>query len=78
MTLDEKIQEISLDAKQAEQISVLFDVGFEMGFVFAESGHTKRKDPNYQHIRKLYIEAASPVMVKMFEDVMKEYEKRQK
>lgn len=73
--LDTKIEEISIDAKQAEQISTLFDIGFEMGFVFSKSGN-ERTSPDYHKLRKLYVEAASPVMVQMFDEIMKEYEKQ--
>ena len=75
MTLSEKIDEISFDAKQAEQIHTIFDIGFEMGFVFAETGRTKRSDADYHRLRNLYIEVAGPVMTTMFNEMMKDYEK---
>lgn len=78
MTIEQKIQEISIDAKQAEQIQVMFDMGFEMGLAFGQTSTVKRTDADYIPVRKLYVETAGPMMVMIFEDIMKDYEKTKK
>jgi ribulose bisphosphate carboxylase small subunit len=73
--LTTKIEDISIDAKQAEQINLIFDIGFEMGMAFEKDRKITRDSALYQLARRLYLEAASKQCVETFDSIMKNYEK---
>lgn len=63
-SIADKIEEISIDAKQKEQITVMFEMAFEMGMAFGRNDMTLEKtDPNYHEVRKTFIALAGPMMV---------------
>lgn len=75
MTLQEKIEQISIDAKQAEQISVMFDIAFTLGIAFHAATGLNPHDEKHDQTKKVFIKASEEMAMLMFDELMKDYEK---
>lgn len=73
--LTSKIEEISLDAKHAEQIKVMFEVGFAVGIAFYQATKLSPNDAAYETMKNTYVDMIPDEISKVFDEIMKSYEK---
>lgn len=78
MTLSQKIEEISIDKKQAEQIKVIFECGFAIGIAFHQVTGINPNHEVYDTMKKKYMELIPEQIIETFDAIMREYEKQQK
>lgn len=78
-SIDSLIEQISIDAKQQEQIKALFKIAFVGGMAFREGfPQFSPGTESFEVFLKVYLLAASDELLKTYNDHMKEYESGRK
>lgn len=73
--IDERIAQISLDAKQAHQIRALFKLAFITGMTFTKNiPDVTPSAPLFESAYELYLHAIASDTVEMFDAEMRDYE----
>lgn len=71
----EKIEEISLDKKQAHQIRALFKIAFVTGMAFEQTMNVSPSVPGFDMTFHLYLAAMEKEVLATFNSEMKAFEK---
>lgn len=76
--IHETISEISLDAKQEEQIKTLFNIAFLSGIAFNKGiPNIDVKSDHFQNVFQMFLIAGGEEMVRSFNAEMREFEREQ-
>jgi len=77
MTIEDKIAEITLDAKQAEQVRHLFNIAFMLGIAFRENiPDINPSDKLFENAKQLFLFASQEEVIREIDHNTKEIETR--
>jgi len=77
MSIEDKIAEITLDAKQADQVRHLFDIAFMLGIAFRENiPDINPSDKLFENAKQLFLFASQEEMIREIDRNTKEIETR--